>query len=331
MKKAGIKKKKLNPNYIMVDQKADSTTTFERFSKQSLWTAGIVLVIFYSWAVFVVGLRSDHHILVAILSVTYFAGEGSRKALYGFLPFVIYWILYDSMRVYPNYMVNDVHINEPYEIEKSWFGIQTETGVLTPNEFLANHRHPFLDLIGPIFYLCWVPVPLAYTIYLYFKDKRLMLEFSLSFLLVNILGIIGYYLYPAAPPWYYFTYGSEFIANTPGSAAGLLRFDEITGLTLFEGMYNKNANVFAAVPSLHAAFPILLTYFGWKKRLKVATVIFAFITIGIWCTAVYTNHHYIIDLLAGGFCALLTLVIFEQSTKINYFEEKIQKYVKALY
>lgn len=37
----------------------------------------------------------------------------------------------------------------------------------------------------------------------------------------------------------------------------------------------------------------------------------AVITLGIWFTAVYTSHHYIIDVLLGIACALLGFIIFE--------------------
>ena len=64
-----------------------------------------------------------------------------------------------------------------------------------------------------------------------------------------MIGFVGYYIHPAAPPWYVMNYGFEPILNTPGDVAGLGRFDAMTGLTIFQGLYGRNANVFAAVPS----------------------------------------------------------------------------------
>ena len=64
-------------------------------------------------------------------------------------------------------------------------------------------------------------------------------------------------------------------------------------------MYTKNANVFAAIPSLHAAFPTILLIYGLKKGLKYAAIPFFVIMIGIWFAAIYTYHHYIIDVLLG--------------------------------
>ena len=126
-----------------------------------------------------------------------------------------------------------------------------------------------------------------------------------------MIGIAIYYLYPAAPPWYVEDYGFELHMNTPGNAAGLLRFDEFFGISLFSNMYEKNANVFAAIPSLHAAFPVILLYFGLKKKLKYASLLFLVILVGIWFAAVYTFHHYFIDVLIGGMSALLAIGLYE--------------------
>ena len=37
----------------------------------------------------------------------------------------------------------------------------------------------------------------------------------------------------------------------------------------------------------------------------------AFITVGIWCTAVYSCHHYIVDVVLGIFTALIGIYFFE--------------------
>lgn len=268
--------------------------------------------------------------LIGIITTAWFATEDSRKVLIALIPVAIYWLLYDSMRVYPNYLFNEVHIIQPYELEKSLFGILSNGEVLTPNEYMQLHHNKGLDVLTALFYLCWIPVPIGYMVYLYFRGKELLIPFSMVFLLVNILGIIGYYLYPAAPPWYVEQYGFEFIANTRGYAAGLLNFDEIMGITMFRDMYDKNANVFAAIPSLHSAFPVILTYFGWKKGLKWGTLAFGIITLGIWFSAIYTNHHYIIDVLLGGLCAVLAVLWFEAMMKINICKNWIEKYTSRI-
>ncbi len=282
---------------------------------------------YLAWIHLAVGARNDHYFLLGFSLLAFFVHPVSRKVIIAFIPFFIYWLIYDSMRIYPNYLFNPVHLEAPYQIEKAWFGISTVQGVLTPNEFLSQNTHPILDVASALFYLCWIPVPIAYGIWLYFKDKNLLAQFSIAFLLVNLVGISIYYIYPAAPPWYVAEHGFELIYNTPGNAAGLLRFDELTGLDLFGNMYNKNANVFAAIPSLHAAFPTILLIYGIKKGLKYTSILFFMILVGIWFAAVYTYHHYIIDVALGGLIAVATVFIFDLILKNEKANQFLQRFV----
>jgi hypothetical protein len=134
--------------------------------------------------------------------------------------------------------------------------------------------------------------------------------FSLTFLLVNLLGFAVYYLSPAAPPWYVQQYGFGFKPLTTGSTAGLAKFDVVAGISLFESLYARGSNVFAAMPSLHSAYPVVVLYFGWKNRLGWVNGFFALVTAGIWFAAVYTGHHYVLDVGAGAVCAVVGIGFF---------------------
>ena len=129
---------------------------------------------------------------------------------------------------------------------------------------------------------------------------------------VNLIGFAGYYIHPEAPPWYAINYGFEPILNTPGNVAGLGRFDAFFGVTIFDSIYGRNANVFAAVPSLHAAYMVVALVYAiiGKCRWYVVTL-FSIIMVGIWGTAIYSCHHYIIDVLLGISCALIGWLVFE--------------------
>ena len=181
-----------------------------------------------------------------------------------------------------------------------------------------------------LFYLCWVPVPLGFAIYLYLKgDKKSYLRFSLAFLFVNLLGFCGYYIHPAAPPWYAMNYGFEPVLNTPGNVAGLGRFDAMTGLGIFHGLYGKTANVFAAVPSLHAAYMLIATIYAVVSRQRKTTVVlFAFICLGIWWTAVYSGHHYIIDVMLGIATTIVGIVLLEKVLlRLPTLQKGLQSYI----
>lgn len=242
------------------------------------------------------------------------AVKPTRKFALALTPWLVFACSYDGMRLLPNYEVNLIDTRGIYEAEKSLFGIGTAAGTLIPGEWFNLHNCAFADFMAGFFYLCWVPVPLGFAIYLYLKGKREMyLRFSLAFLFVNLVGFVGYYIHPAAPPWYVIEHGFTPVLNTPGSVAGLGRFDALVGAPVFHSIYCNNSNVFAAVPSLHAAYMLVATIYAVISRQnKLCIGIFAFICMGIWWTAVYSTHHYIIDVLLGILTTIVALLILER-------------------
>ena len=242
------------------------------------------------------------------------AVKPTRKFALALTPWLVFACSYDGMRLLPNYEVNPIDTRGIYEAEKSLFGIGTTAGTLIPGEWFNLHNCAFADFMAGFFYLCWVPVPLGFAIYLYLKGKREMyLRFSLAFLFVNLVGFVGYYIHPAAPPWYVIEHGFTPVLNTPGSVAGLGRFDALVGAPVFHSIYCNNSNVFAAVPSLHAAYMLVATIYAVISRQnKFCIGIFAFICMGIWWTAVYSTHHYIIDVLLGILTTIVALLILER-------------------
>jgi hypothetical protein len=247
---------------------------------------------------FLIGFKTDQLILAGIFNVCFFSSRVSRKLIIGFSIFIVYWILFDYMKAFPNFNFNKVHIADLYETEKRIFGLRINSNILTPNEYWLQNGSTMLDVISGIFYLCWIPVPLAFAGYLFFKDKELFLRFSLTFVLVNMLGFIIYYIYPAAPPWYIQSKGVLFIPGTMGNTAGLQKFDDYFNITLFRNIYQKSSNVFAAMPSLHSSYPLIVVYYGFKKRLGWINLLFIVVTIGyLVCRCIHQS-----SLCAGCSC-----------------------------
>ncbi|TSD66501.1 inositol phosphorylceramide synthase [Inquilinus sp. KBS0705] len=259
---------------------------------------------------FMVGFKTDQLVLIGIFNVLFYASVITRKFILGFTIFIVYWIIFDYMKAFPNYNYNQVAIGGLYNAEKSLFGINVNGVILTPNEYLLLKKNTLIDIFAGIFYLCWIPVPLGFAAFMFFKNKREFLSFSLTFLLVNLLGFVVYYTYPAAPPWYIQVHGFNFVPLTMGNTAGLARFDKYFNVTIFQSIYAKGSNVFAAMPSLHSAYPVIVLYYAIRNRLGWVNVIFATVTVGIWFTAVYASHHYVLDVLAGIICATLGISLY---------------------
>lgn len=301
-------------------------TFIQKIGTRHFILATIFSVLYFIWMYYIVGLRNDHLIFMGFIASMIVVNKWTRQLIYGFIFFICFWIIYDSMRAFPNYLLNPVHILEPYTIEKWIFGLTHQGVIYTPNEFLQLNSNTFLDIISGLFYLTWMPVPMALGLYLLFKDKKLLLQFSAAFLFTNLVGFCLYYSYPAAPPWYFAKYGNIEFFNIPGDAAQLIKFDEWVGSPVFQNIYTKNSNVFAAIPSLHAAYPIVTWYYAKKKKISWLSTFLFIVILGIWFSAVYSFHHYLIDVLLGGACAIFTIIICEKWIFKSTFNELLEKY-----
>lgn len=256
------------------------------------------------------------------------------------LPVGIFAGLYFLLGVWPNYLFGEVDTQGIYELEKTLFGVSaagTEglqsmafDGVtMIPSEFFRVHHWAIMDVLSGIFYMCWVPLPLLYALILHWQGHNsLALRLTCAFLVVNIIGFCGYYIHPSSPPWYVMDHGFEVIFNTPGSAAGFANCDAVTGTTIFHDFYCHNANVFAAVPSLHSAYnPIAFFYAMLVPRNRVWQFVLGLVSVGIWFSAVYSGHHYVIDVILGVATTIVGILLFE---KVIMRLALVKKYSKTL-
>jgi len=298
----------------------------KRFSKKSIYIYFIALMVYLIWISLSMGIRSDHLLLIGGLSLLYFFTEHSHRFLIGLFPIIFSWFILDTLRAIPSYQFNTVQIKDLYEAELQLFGIFKDGRIITPNQFLKQFDHSLLHLITGLTYLLWIPIPCLICLILYLKNKSVLLKFSICFLITNLIGIMLYYFYPAAPPWYIDAYGFEFYPQAPGSSARLSNFDALTGIPVFEGIYSKSFNVFGAVPSLHSAYPVLSFFFVRKSKMNgLSYALFVYIWL-TWFTAVFSNHHYIIDVLLGVICAVFSIVIMERLVLKRWFKNLLGRY-----
>jgi len=263
------------------------------------------------------GLRGDHILWGGALLFLSYMGPIGRTFLRFALPFFLTLIVYDSQRFYSDLIRGPIHVSEPYDFDRRFFGISTAQGVLTPNEWWQLHTLPILDLITGFSYLVFFVVFILISAYfLYYLGhtgtKKLSAQVLAqkaarvpwAFFLLNVLGYTTYYWYAAAPPWYVAAYGLG-PANlaVQASSAGCVRFDHFLGTHFFSEMYGRAADVFGAIPSLHVAYPLLAAFYAFQFG---SLRIFCFCFYLLMCfSAVYLNHHYILDILWGSSYALL--------------------------
>jgi hypothetical protein len=310
---------------------ADAVNDSVKINPKSISIVSGLSLLYLFISYLLLGFKSDQLVLVGIFNVLFYASVVTRKFILGFSIFIVYWIIFDYMKAFPNYYYKDVAIGGLYNLEKSIFGIHHNNALLTPNEYLLLKSNTVMDIFAGAFYLCWIPVPLGFAAYLFFKNKQQFLYFSLTFVVVNLLGFVVYYAYPAAPPWYIQVHGFNFHPLTQGNTAGLARFDKYFNVTIFKSIYAKGSNVFAAMPSLHSSYPVIVVYYGIKNKLGLINLFFITVTVGIWFTAVYASHHYILDVLAGILCATLGILLFNIIlTSSNLLKRSLLRYEKII-
>jgi inositol phosphorylceramide synthase catalytic subunit len=242
------------------------------------------------------GLLRVEHALVAALIVACYATPSSRRFALLLMPMALVGILYDVQKVFVIEM--PVHVAGPYLFEKAILGIPTAAGRVTPNEIFLGWHTDWLDVLTAFPYLTYIFEAIALFIYFFVKDKERCWKFGWVFFAVNIAGMLTTTLLPVAPPWYVTEHGlGPAIRGVVGHPAAALRFDALTGTHVFATLYARESEVFGAIPSLHAAYPLLvalaLNRETWLRRLAwgyCALMAFA---------AVYLQHHYVIDVAIG--------------------------------
>jgi len=82
---------------------------------------------------------------------------------------------------------------------------------------------------------------------------------------------------------------------------------------------------------LHSSYPVIVLYYGLKNRLGYINILFAIVMLGIWGTAVYAGHHYIVDVIAGIICAACGIALFNiLKNNIKVLDRLLEKYYSAI-
>jgi membrane-associated phospholipid phosphatase len=242
--------------------------------------------------------------------------DATRRFFTGMLPFLLFGVVTDLSRLaQPLFQYLTIHVEEPYRFDKLAFGIRTARGLLTPNELFAIYHWAAVDLVTGTAYIVFVWWAIGFAAYLalFRQDaagRGLLLRFGWAFLAMNVAGIVTYYVYPAAPPWYVAEYGlGPVYRDAPASMAGAARWDVLTGIPYFAAFYSRSADVFGAIPSLHVSYPLLTYLFGRLLRKRWLDVASFALFLLVAFAAVYLDHHYVRDVLLGALYAIVAWAI----------------------
>lgn len=290
----------------------------------SKWAPPIFFLIYWAVLYSLNSLHSDHIASgVAFISLSYL-GRDVRKIRAFLFPLILTGMIYDSQRFYSDYIRGPIHIKEPYLFDKAVFGIHTAQGVLTPNEYWQLHTHWFLDLITGFAYLVFIAVfVITSALFRFWYSRKGTKKLSAreilvrapammwAFFWVNMIGYSTYYWFAAAPPWYVAKYGMGPARMDVGpSQAGCVRFDQLLGTHFFSDFYGRSADVFGAIPSLHVSYPLIAVFFAFRfGALRIPAILFYCL---MCFSAVYLNHHYILDIMWGSTYAIIIATVLDR-------------------
>lgn len=303
------------------------------------WIAPAVLlgaVILYS---LVNPLRTEHFAMLGGAAGFWFMSRKTRHFVLSFVPVLLFSWMYDLLRIFADSAAAKATVAGVHKLELLLFGWTFSDGVrLTPNEMLVSAHHGVLDLIGGVWYASHVGVILVLGIYLWWRHQQKGSEdvgsgvrlhrFLWGFLAMNIGMFAINLLFPVAPPWFVSEFGyAQPTVDVIGNAAGLGRIDDLLGIGYFAGVYSKSSYVYGAMPSGHTAYAV---WFALHLRGGIGRTL-GWLYAGIMAFfAIYLNHHYVLDVLAGTTLAVSVYLMF-RSTPLRHLPCMVQSLLRRLF
>jgi membrane-associated phospholipid phosphatase len=283
---------------------SDSTTIAS--SGSSFWSVAP----FWAWAAICAGrrqLRWDQLAVAALATGLAYGPRRARRVYRAVAPIAAVGLLYDAMRLVKDVGVrrDTVHLRDLRRWELALFGVGTGRKRITLHDWFQKRRVPALDLLCAIPYATFLYVVVAYDLYLMRRDPPAQKRFAWGFLLLNVAGYATYHLYPAAPPWYFHKYGNAVkLSVLPDAGPNLKRVDAMLGVDYFRSFYSRGSDVFGAMPSLHAAYPMLMILEGWPLHGGWGRSALVLFYTSMCFSAVYLDHHWVLDVVAGSVYAV---------------------------
>jgi membrane-associated phospholipid phosphatase len=211
-------------------------------------------------------------------------------------PMVIVLGAYDVTRGAADKLGIGVHFHPMIDFDKAVFFGQT------PTEWLQHHLYDPGTLsawnVGfTLIYTSYFLTPFALAGWLWARDRPAYLRFAKRLVSLAIAGVITYILFPAAPPW---MAANEGLLHdvTRTTSEGWKIIGVGTSILFSEGQ--ASVNLVAAVPSLHAAFTMLVALALWGRvRRPWLRPLLLLYPAAMALTLMATGEHYFFDIVLG--------------------------------
>lgn len=253
--------------------------------------------------------------ILLMFAVAVFVGRGGRFVR-DLLPIGTGLLSYGLMTGYAQNVSLGVHYLPQIRVEKA-IAFGTVPTVWLQSHLYSGTTGP-LEAFSVLMWLSHFTVPVVIGFALWLKGRRpAFTALMCSLLGVLVLGEITFILAPTAPPWLAAERGylPEVHHLLKQSLAGM----HLSGIAKIDGD-PRHYNIVAALPSLHAAFPLVSLLvarrFALPRWLQGALAVQL---VGVAFAIVYTGEHYLVDVLGGllyGFVVFRAIIaLLERRTK----------------
>ena len=235
--------------------------------------------------------------------------RGVARFLWDWLPMFIVLFAYDAIHNLLGPVLPPSHTLPQIHFEQALFGATVPTIRMQRALYTQSHPH-WWDFAALAVYTSHFIALVVIALVLWSRSRARYLRFMTWFVGLTTVGFITYAVYPAVPPWLASLHGD--LVPTHRVVRELwdyLGFPTIAGL--FSGA-NTTANDIAAIPSLHAAYPLMIALFFWKRSGLLVRTVLALYTVIMAITLVYTAEHYVLDIALGWLVVVLTGFVLQR-------------------
>jgi len=219
-------------------------------------------------------------------------------------PFLLLVLSWQATAGIADQLGQPVHVEQPAEFDFRLFGGRLPTVELQQRLFDPNEAR-WYDWLATFQHAMHFVLPVVVGLALWLRSRRTYWRYLAAVMLLFYIGFAIYALYPAAPPWMASLLG----ATPPVDRVAIETVRRLPSAAPIGLAYTHfNANEVAAVPSLHAALPMLIALIlvrlgGWRAL----PIILYPLLMGF--NLVYLGEHYVVDVLLGNAVALIAFVL----------------------
>jgi PAP2 superfamily len=220
----------------------------------------------------------------------------ARGVVVDWLPFAGFLVAYDIARGLADRVGIAAHTSTGIDVDRALFGTPLPTNWLQTHLFdmTVAHWYDYATLAVYLshFFLTVVIAALLWR-FAYPRFRR----FRAMVIGLAAVGFVTYILFPATPPWLASQEGHlPPIYRTIGYMWGHVGF--LPARSIFENG-SSYVNDVAAVPSLHAAYPVLVGLFFWRGARPWLRALLLAYPLAMAFTLIYTGEHYFFDVALG--------------------------------